>query len=89
MKTEYIITFHTHYEALCCKKSIEKVESEMHIAHKLIPVPRALSSSCGTALRLQFENEVEFDVGSLFESEYDEIYYLDEKGEYNLVSSQV
>ena len=44
----YVITFHTHYEALVCMRSLEKSEALQNgvITVKLIPVPRELSSAC-------------------------------------------
>jgi len=50
----YVITFHTHYEALVCMRSLEKSEALQNgvITVKLIPVPRELRSACGTARTL-------------------------------------
>lgn len=94
MKEQYIVTFHTHYEALCCKRAIDAKLSNMvrgddhpqttQIESKLIPVPRALSSSCGTALSVKVKNLDAKDIAFIFECEHDEIYTLDEKGEYHL-----
>jgi len=109
MNKQYIVTFHTHYEALCCKRTLEQkiletqdAEKEnsavcskhekdnncIQIAVKLIPVPRALSSSCGTALSVELKVASSEDVAFLFECEHDEIYTLDERGEYHLENEQ-
>lgn len=105
MKKQYIVTFHTHYEALCCKRAFEqrlhdkqvgkKPENNEHsknegsdeylkIETKLIPVPRALSSSCGTALNVEVGDEARFDITFLFDCEHDEIYTVDDRGQYHL-----
>ncbi len=42
----YIATFHTHLSAMLTSRAL----SGAGIENRLIPVPRALSSSCGTAL---------------------------------------
>ena len=42
--SHYIITFHTHFDALSFRRQAEK----LGITAKLMPVPRAVSSSCGT-----------------------------------------
>ena len=66
MSREYVITFHTHYEALVCKRSFEKTEPAQTgaLAIKLIPVPRELSSSCGTAVKLGVKDEAYYIFGS-------------------------
>lgn len=43
-----IITFHSHYDAVRQKKKL----TASAVSCELIPVPRFLSSSCGTALML-------------------------------------
>lgn len=61
-----VITFHTHFEATMMKRKI---------GGKMIPVPRVLSSSCGTALEIPYS---EFDEGKL-RTAYDEYYVYDGK----------
>ena len=48
----YIATFFSHYGAMHCKKLCEKTG----IPAKMMPVPRMLSSSCGTCVRMEAEN---------------------------------
>ena len=113
MKKQYIVTFHTHYEALCCKRTLEQkllettvaeeMEGNKHLKEKesgldektihrpqlqigvkLIPVPRELSSSCGTALSVEVKDVNTADIAFLFECEHDEVYTLDETGKYHL-----
>lgn len=40
---EVVLTFLSHYDAIKAKREID--------SGKLVPVPRAISSSCGTALK--------------------------------------
>ena len=61
-----VITFHTHFEATMMKRKL---------GGKMIPVPRVLSSSCGTALELSL---YEFDPEKLVTA-YDEYYIYDGK----------
>ena len=76
MKKEYIITFHTHYEAIICKRSLESKEGLSLV--KMIPVPRELSSSCGTAIKI--EAEFSFDVALFSGIEHDEVFLLESDG---------
>lgn len=46
---EYIATFYSHYGAVCFKKNCEK----LGLPAVIMPVPRNLSSSCGTCVRFQ------------------------------------
>ena len=45
----WIETFFSHYGAMRCKKMCDKTG----IAAKMMPVPRMLSSSCGTCVRME------------------------------------
>ena len=47
-----IATFFSHFGAIRCKKRCD----ETGITAKMMPVPRALSSSCGTCVRLETED---------------------------------
>lgn len=51
---QYIITFYSHFGAIRFKKNYEK----NGIAVTLMPVPRFLSSSCGTCAELKSETEI-------------------------------
>ncbi len=55
-----VITFHSHYDATRQKKKYEK----KGVSCRLIPVPRSLSSSCGTALIL---DECDYDATALID----------------------
>ena len=49
----YIATFYSHYGAIQYKKNCGK----MHLEAVIMPVPRDLSSSCGTCVRFETEGE--------------------------------
>ena len=48
----YIATFFSHYGAMHCKKLCD----EAGIPARMMPVPRTLSSSCGTCVRMEAES---------------------------------
>lgn len=54
-----IATFYSHFGAVCFRKLCE----EHRIPARLMPVPRALSSSCGTCVR--FEGPLPVPVSAL------------------------
>lgn len=49
----YIVTFFTHFDAMRCAQQLE----QQHIRIALSPVPRKLSSSCGTCARFFYERD--------------------------------
>ena len=49
--TRYIITFHSHFSAISFHRSMKK----QGISAQLMPIPRHLSSSCGTCVSLSWE----------------------------------
>ena len=49
---EYIATFHTHLSAMMTGKKLK----DNNIEFLLEPVPRKLSSSCGTCIRFKAED---------------------------------
>ena len=48
----WIETFYSHFGAMRCKKLCD----EAGIPARMMPVPRRLSSSCGTCVRMEAEN---------------------------------
>ena len=48
----YIATFYSHYGAIQFRKNCEK----MKLTAVVMPVPRDLSSSCGTCVRFETED---------------------------------
>ena len=53
---EYIATFHTHLSALMTSRSL----TALGVRAQMMPVPRKLSSSCGTCVRY-FSDEPNLD----------------------------
>ena len=49
---EYIATFHTHLSALLTSRSL----TDLGVQARMMPVPRKLSSSCGTCVRYLAED---------------------------------
>ena len=49
------------FESISHAVKAEKIVQKAHIACKLIPVPRHLSSDCGICLRIPAEKRVEID----------------------------
>lgn len=57
----YIATFYSHYGAIQFRKNCEK----MNLEAVIMPVPRDLSSSCGTCVR--------FEAGDMFPEKNEEV----------------
>lgn len=51
--SEFIATFHTHLSAMLSFQALQKTGCKA----KMQPVPRALSSSCGTCVRFSAETD--------------------------------
>ncbi|QSH91916.1 DUF3343 domain-containing protein [Treponema medium] len=84
----YVITFLTHYEALVCMRSLEKSEAVQNgtITIKLIPVPRELSSACGTAVKVTIKGGAVFGAENFANIERDEVFSFDAAGKYTAVN---
>jgi len=67
----YIATFHSHFGAMLYSKSLKK----QGIAAKLMPVPRKVSSSCGTCVCYEHTSAID-----LSGCELDCIYFESEDG---------
>ena len=76
--THYIATFHTHLAALRTHRSL----ADKGLSSPMTPVPRKLSSSCGTCVRYQ---SVAPELDSMDRDT--EAVYEDEGVEYTLVHS--
>lgn len=74
--TRYIATFHTHLAALRSSRSL----SGRGIAAQMTPVPRKLSSSCGTCVRY----EAETPELTLLDRDTEAVY-TDDGGKYTLI----
>lgn len=72
---EYIMTFHTHFDALQYDRFLKK----SGIKGRLQPVPRKLSSSCGTCVRFMTDkNAGEEHVFT--DHEFEKLFRLDGNG---------
>ena len=73
---EYIATFHTHLSALMTSRSL----TSLGVKAQMMPVPRKLSSSCGTCVRYLAEeahlSAMDEDVEAVYEKVGKEEYTL-------------
>ncbi|MGF7058273.1 DUF3343 domain-containing protein [Brassicibacter mesophilus] len=71
-----IVTFHTTNHAL----NFEKELKQQNINVKLMPVPRQVSSSCGTAAEFPCEMQDDIlDICNKFHIEIDEVHKIENK----------
>lgn len=68
---EYVVTFYTHAEAIVSHRSL----TEAGLTARMMPVPRRLSSSCGTCVRYESETPVKALL-----AEFEAIYRVCENG---------
>jgi len=71
----FIATFYSHFGAMSYCKAIK----EKGINAKLMPVPRRVSSSCGTCVRYEHSFVIDSDENEL------ECIYLEDNGELECV----
>ncbi len=70
---KYIATFYSHYGALCFRRNCEKQGMEAVI----MPVPRNLSSSCGTCVKFFLDSDIQQFVHSgVFDEDVDTVYLV-------------
>ena len=73
---EYIATFHTHLAALMTSRTL----TGLGVKAQMMPVPRKLSSSCGTCVYYQAEaphlSAMDEDVEAVYEKTGKEEYAL-------------
>ena len=76
MMQEYIATFHTHLSALMTSQTL----TSLGVRAQMMPVPRKLSSSCGTCVRYLAEeahlSAMDEDVEAVYEKNGKEEYTL-------------
>ena len=70
---QYVATFHTHLAALRSSRALQKVEGT---GARMAPVPRVLSSSCGTCVFYQGEDPML----SLLDRDLEAVYRQGEAG---------
>ena len=73
---EYIATFHTHLSALMTSRAL----TNLGVRAQMMPVPRKLSSSCGTCVRYMADqphlDAMDEDVEGVYEKIDSEVYTL-------------
>ena len=73
---EFIATFHTHLSALMTSRAL----TDLGVQARMMPVPRKLSSSCGTCVRYLAEDAnlsaMDEDVEAVYEKIGKEEYTL-------------
>ena len=74
--SEFIATFHTHLSAMLSFQALQNAGNKA----KMQPVPRALSSSCGTCVRFSAES----DCCALLDTDAEALYSV-ESGGYTLL----
>ena len=72
----FIATFYSHFGAMRCKKTCD----ETGIPARMMPVPRMLSSSCGTCVRIEAD-----DARRIPRTEESEQIALEEQGSYRIL----
>lgn len=70
----YIVTFHTHFSAQCTARNM----MQAGIDAKMAPVPRSLSTDCGTCVRYQAATPL----AHMMHTDYDAIYCVVADGKY-------
>lgn len=74
---EYIVTFHTHFSAILTRRNMDSRGVELNME----PVPRALSSSCGTCIRYRSES----DCAELIDKDFEAVYLVRADNEYEKI----
>ena len=76
----YIATFFSHFGAMHCKKLCDRAG----LPAKMMPVPRKLSSSCGTCVRVEAQ-----DAEQIPRTEESEQIALEEENGYRILWSNL
>lgn len=77
---EYIATFYTHHAALVSQRALNTKGYKA----RMMPVPRALSSSCGTCVRYEAEDTLR----ELLHTDFEQIVLIKEDGYQVLVEQE-
>lgn len=70
---DYLATFHTHFDAVKYQKYIKTIA----IKAVMKPVPRKLSSSCGSCV--MFTSDKELPLSKIHTEYLDKLYHIKEK----------
>lgn len=76
----YIATFFSHFGAI----RFHKLLKEQNIEAVLMPVPRKVSSSCGTCVKFDTESVGEYDSADI-----DSLYHMEKDGTFTLIFSNL
>lgn len=71
---EYLVTFHTHFDAVKYNRSMKKAGYQAILK----PVPRKLSSSCGSCVVLAAPGEL--DLEQIFPGYVERLYQVTDDG---------
>ncbi|MBR0025692.1 MAG: DUF3343 domain-containing protein [Clostridia bacterium] len=74
---KYLATFHTHFASQSFNRSLPS----HGVKGRMMPVPRSLSSSCGTCV--QFETDGDFM--PLLVEDTEKVYRVEEDGSYTCI----
>lgn len=78
---QYIATFYSHYGAIRYKKICE----ELGLKAKVMPVPRSLSSSCGTCVGYDSDEHI---IDENYADELEQIVIVEKDGYKSVYSSE-
>jgi hypothetical protein len=79
--TRYIATFHTHLAALTTSRALEA----RGVSARMAPVPRKLSSSCGTCVRY----EAETPCLDSMDEDMERVVFVSSEDEYELIFENI
>lgn len=69
----YIATFFTHFAAVNFQRQLKSAGKKP----MLMPVPRKLSSSCGTCVKFELDTDIqEFAASGIFDEDLDTVYLV-------------
>lgn len=75
---EFIATFHTHADAIVAHRTL----TEKTIDARMMPVPRKLSSSCGTCVRYSADESCAEELKT---ADFETIYNVEGIGKYSVL----
>ncbi len=78
---DYIVTFYNHFGAVKFHRDLIK----QNIFAKTMPVPRKLSSSCGTCVQFTADKDISYFQPYLLPEEIEKIFSVQGEGQYQLI----
>lgn len=70
----YIATFFTHFAAVSFARLLKTTDMKP----QLMPVPRKLSSSCGTCVRFVYEGDIDAYARQMEQEDLDTVYRVED-----------